>query len=821
MSKFWRQESTLRMSLIAIILVIVYSSILTPLGVFEAARLRTFDFFSNLTYQILGPPDQIGDIVLVSIDDESLVEIGKKWPWERSVFAEVVDGLSEAQPSLICLDVTFLGESSVDPGQDILLASSFERAQNVLLASYIDKKGKYIPPIALFNEAAWATGIINKPRDVDLKIRKAWALVTTLEYERDYSFGIKAVCGYLGIPPERIDFDGKNLIFRAEDSSKPIASDIRIPVKKIAQDLPTPPDFSARYITPLNFSARYGDFVSVPIWKVIRGEVPLEVFRDKIVIVGPTTEAAHDVHPTPLGLMPGMAIHANDILMLISGRFIHGLPAPITFLVLLVLAMAATLVTFRLSTSKGFFFTISLLAGFSGLVLLLSLQGHRLDWFGGILVVAVGYITVGFYKYAGLLFQSMSLKKFTITDTLTGLFTYRYFRVSLQLELSSAARSRRSLSLILISIDHFKELYDAHGFEQTNLTLKEIADILKSIFRKTDLLARYGSEEFCIGLPKTDYTTALAQAEKIKGEIEGCEFSGAEKPLEVTVSIGIASYPEVNAMTSGDLIKCADCALSRAKASGGNCVLPFDAKIDKVHLARYELPSKTPGLGELEYIAMDLEERNRELDFALRDLRGAQKVVEEAYLTVIQSLVKALEEKDSYTAGHSERVLKYSLILARKLNLSAKDLELIARAAPLHDVGKIGMPDRVLHKKGVLSEEELKISREHQMVGARILEPIKFLKDVAPLILHHHERYDGRGYPHGLSGDLIPVGAQVIAIADSFDAMTTGRGYNRTLSIEETIAELGKGAGGQFNPVYIEKFIEIIRSEGIGGAKPR
>jgi putative nucleotidyltransferase with HDIG domain len=180
--------------------------------------------------------------------------------------------------------------------------------------------------------------------------------------------------------------------------------------------------------------------------------------------------------------------------------------------------------------------------------------------------------------------------------------------------------------------------------------------------------------------------------------------------------------------------------------------------------------------------------------------------MEQHFLEVTKSLVMALETKDEYTAGHLERVSRYATRLAEELKLSPEEIEAVREAALLHDIGKIGIPDEVLHKVGQLTEEEKGHIRQHLLLGAKILEPMKFFRPITTLIYHHHERYDGKGYPHGLTGEFIPSGAQVIAIADSFDAMTTARSYNKPKTAQEALEELRRGSGTQFNPKYLEAF---------------
>jgi putative two-component system response regulator len=183
-------------------------------------------------------------------------------------------------------------------------------------------------------------------------------------------------------------------------------------------------------------------------------------------------------------------------------------------------------------------------------------------------------------------------------------------------------------------------------------------------------------------------------------------------------------------------------------------------------------------------------------------------IINDFYLRSIQSLVKALEAKDSYTRGHSERVTFYSLELAKGLGKSV-DMEKLRSAGILHDLGKIGIPETILNKPGKLENEEFLIVKKHPSMGVRILEPIESLKGVFPVIMHHPERYDGKGYPAGLQGEKIPIEARILAIADTYDAMTSNRAYRDALSPQKAVEEIDKFAGVQFDPDLASQFMAI------------
>ena len=185
------------------------------------------------------------------------------------------------------------------------------------------------------------------------------------------------------------------------------------------------------------------------------------------------------------------------------------------------------------------------------------------------------------------------------------------------------------------------------------------------------------------------------------------------------------------------------------------------------------------------------------------------------YLSTIQALSKSLEAKDPFTSGHSNRVEKYAVELAEAADLSFDKIQDIKIAAALHDIGKIGINDQILNKASKLTQEEYQQIMEHPAIGANIIRNVDFLRNIAEIIKHHHERYDGNGYPDGLRGEQIPIEACILAIADSYDAMTTDRPYRKALTRKDAIEEIEQNAGTQFHPVLAEKFIEIIKSEGV------
>jgi len=356
-------------------------------------------------------------------------------------------------------------------------------------------------------------------------------------------------------------------------------------------------------------------------------------------------------------------------------------------------------------------------------------------------------------------------------DELTGLFNRRHFEERLKEEVSRHSRYGDVFSIFMLDLDNFKTYNDVYGHPAGDILLNHVGKIIKSSIRNADQAFRYGGDEFIVILPQTSREDAYAVAERVREQIAG---EMEKKALTVTCSIGLASYP-IDGVISGELVTGADTALYYAKWTGGN---------------RIYLSSKVPS-GPLD-------------EGGIYGKRNG--------LSAVYALVSVVEARDPYVYGHSRRVNTYAVALAEAIGLSPDDVSKVSTAALLHDIGKIGVPDKVLNKKGKLNGENWEAIKAHPRLGANIVGNIPNLVSCASAILHHHERWDGGGYPEGLKGEEIPMEARILAIADAFEAMNSARPYRPALSREEVIKELKKGAGVQFDPKLVEAFIGLIEA---------
>jgi diguanylate cyclase (GGDEF)-like protein/putative nucleotidyltransferase with HDIG domain len=355
------------------------------------------------------------------------------------------------------------------------------------------------------------------------------------------------------------------------------------------------------------------------------------------------------------------------------------------------------------------------------------------------------------------------------TDPLTGLLNRRAFEEQLELELERSTRADRPISVIVGDIDGFRGVNERHGHAAGDSALQAVAHNALKWKRRIDIAARIGGEEFALVLPDTDERGAFIVAERLR---RATHRSFVEETVGVTFSFGVATAPG-HATDAVALLRAADSATAAAKELGGDRTVIYGDEV-----ARMLEQMSGQASGELQ-------------------------------LATVIALAEALDIRDTGTDQHSHTVGRYAELMARELGLDAEHVERVRLAGVLHDIGKIGISDRVLSKPGPLDADEWKEMYTHPEIGARLLARPEF-DDLREWILAHHERPDGLGYPRALRGSEIPLEAGILAVADAYEAMTADRVYRPALGEQAARAELEAGAGTQFDQAAVSAFLRAL-----------
>jgi diguanylate cyclase (GGDEF)-like protein/putative nucleotidyltransferase with HDIG domain len=365
--------------------------------------------------------------------------------------------------------------------------------------------------------------------------------------------------------------------------------------------------------------------------------------------------------------------------------------------------------------------------------------------------------------YQRSVYSALKAMRLALTDPLTGLGNHRHFHERLQHDLDKAQEEGFALTLCLLDVDNFKQINDRFGHPTGDRVLAQVAARL----RQGGEAFRLGGDEFALLLPRRDEHEGLSIARSVIERVADTEveFGGT-----LSMSAGVATYPQ-HGVERSELVRVADSALYLAKEQGKNTVRVY--RPDVIELAELRRLAEGP-------------------DRAAR-LRAAA------------SLAHAVDARDAYTGSHSYMVGELAARVARRMGLDGEAVELTRLAGSLHDLGKLAIPEEILRKPGPLNEAERLVLERHPQIGYRMLDSLG-VEPVATWVLHHHERWDGNGYPERKAGGEIPLGARILFVADAYDAMTTDRVYRGRLSHDRAIAELERCAGTQFDPEVVAAF---------------
>lgn len=431
---------------------------------------------------------------------------------------------------------------------------------------------------------------------------------------------------------------------------------------------------------------------------------------------------------------------------------------------------------------------------------------------------------------AGALHNALTFQKAqeqAITDGLTGVKTHRFFMEALSAEWKRSTRAGRAFALVIMDLDRFKFVNDFYGHLEGDLVLQRVGHILETNCRRSDVVARYGGDEFVILMPETNMEHARQLASKLRGWV-------ASDPLlrekNISASFGIACYP-LHGSSPQELIQVADASMYLSKHQGGNAVSTAD-HFDPNEAKKWKRDVLEAYLGvTLKRLFSTGPEAFEEIYSRLKQFTESLAATEaanggtsttasqegsqalpQAVLDTVTSLAYAIDAKDHYTQGHSQKVSAYAALIAEGLNMSEAEVEEIRLGGVLHDIGKVAIPENILNKSGPLNPDEWETMKSHVTYGAKILEPLAPLARVREMVLHHHEFFDGSGYPNSLGGENIPLGARIVAVADAYDTITSDRTYKKGRTAAEALAELERCANAQFDGKIVELFVRTMRT---------
>jgi len=410
-----------------------------------------------------------------------------------------------------------------------------------------------------------------------------------------------------------------------------------------------------------------------------------------------------------------------------------------------------------------------------------------------------------------------------ITDSLTGLYDHTYFYQRLAEEIDRSKRYDHSFALLLMDVDDFKRFNESRGHQVGDEMLRLVADCIQAGLRRSDIAFRYGGDEFAAILPHADPSKAETAVDRMNKRIakrlKQMDGDGANR---LTLTAGVACFPDDGA-TADELVRIADATLYNAKwVARARDIMGQREDIQSLVSALVSRQGGAAGSARgaafrpealHEQQARIVSSVASSIAVALKDA-GVAQALEDPDLQVLATVGAAAEIKDRYIRGHPERMSEQGVALAEEMGLSPERVTDIRIAALLHDIGKVTVSEGILNKPGKLTEREFANIKDHPVVGATLVSQVKGFERLVPIVRHHHERFDGAGYPDGLAGEDIPLEARILSVLDVFDALTHERAYRKAESKEEAMAVIERGAGTQFDPVVVKAFLAMVKRRG-------
>ena len=402
-------------------------------------------------------------------------------------------------------------------------------------------------------------------------------------------------------------------------------------------------------------------------------------------------------------------------------------------------------------------------------------------------------------------FVFQKLQQQSITDGLTGIKTRRFFLENLQTEWKRASRSGRPFSVVLIDLDKFKEVNDTAGHLEGDLVLARVGRLLEQKCRQSNVVARYGGDEFVILMPETGAEQAQILSERLRLWL-------ATDPMlnerHITGSFGVGTFP-VHGASMEEVIRVADAGMYVSKRAGGNCVSIAEEYLNSggAVAQRQLLTAYIEGFLQREHTG---PESVQELTATLTKMCDTTDS-RESLMEALFALSRASEGREEHASGHGTGCAREVEVLGKELGMGEDELRDVVYAARVHDLGKLTLPEKILCKPGPLTEDEFYLVKMHPLVGAEIVSCIPESERLQEIIKHHHEHFDGSGYPDGLRGEQIPLGPRMQYVVDCYLTMMTDRPFAPGVSRDQAIAELERCSGTQFDGMLVRLYLAHLR----------
>jgi len=745
---------------------------------FFATSQKKFDqIISEQSFWLFNrTPKEADEITVIAIDEASRRRLDLKWPWPRSVTANLIRQIASHSPRVIGLDIVFAGKSR--PEEDRALISALKSHPQVILG-FIQSKDSQEKPVKEFIDAAQSIGFVNKPLQ-DERVTETRLFSVTDQKKVVCSLETEILISYLGLDRSRVRVDSNGV--RWGDGLF-ISSQNRI--------------------TSLNYLVHPSALRIIPAWRVLEKQInPLDL-RNKVVLVGATDPLIHDEYLTPIGVLPGVTIIANSLLTLMSRRYIYRATWAQNLFFCFAIGFLVLFINRNFNFLVNFLCTLVILVITYLSWVYLRARDFQFAYLSILYSGITAFLVPTLYKHLNLLYLSKRLKDLSIIDPLTGFYSLRFFL----LQLDEHLKAKQSIVFAAVRLRNYSQLSLQLNFEQikklTGLFSKQLRSEVKHRFRNPTF-SRISNDTLGFSFQnasKEDLAAFFTVFFRVTRELD---WELEQRQIELTF---------------------AGCSIHRTRSQTGNSdhmIQQMEKLLEHTKPEAFRIEEFEQVVGDgaktrrgdiLDFIAYDWQERNKHLEQGLEEILKANQLLDRLSRDTLTALARAIDAKSKWTAGHSERVTRLALKLGRALGLGAEALENLYRGGLLHDIGKIGTPAELLNKAGRLSDREYDIMRQHPDTGERILEPIDAFAAALPIVKQHHEHFNGNGYPDGLSGDEIDLGARIMAVADVYDALSSDRPYRSGLDQKQVLEIIQKDAGSQFDPRVVAALIEVLEQD--------